>query len=270
LPFIGIVKKQGRFSITMQWNELTVISCYIFPNVDDTIYEEFLNELDDGIQEAGKDLIIGGDFNSKSVLWGCKHDNIRGDRLARWCASRDMILVNIGNQPTCVRPQGTSIVDVTWSNSTVKSRITQWIVLEDETLSDHKYISFVVITDKNNCTVHRKKKYVRWAYKKFNNDMYKEALEWSCMGQTPELDVGKAAKLAQEALTTACDYSMPRAKPIRKDSVYWWNPIIAELRKACYTARKRWQKAKMDKSTNSILEMEEVYRARKKDLRNEI
>lgn len=123
----------------MQWNELTVISCYIFPNVDDTIYEEFLDELDDGIQEAGKDL-IGGDFNSKSVLWGCKHDNIRGDRLARWCASRDMILVNIGNQPTCVRPQGTSIVDVTWSNSTVKSRITQWIVLEDETLSDHKYI----------------------------------------------------------------------------------------------------------------------------------
>lgn len=63
---------------------------------------------------------------------------------------------------------------------------------------------------------------------------------------------------------------MPRVVPIRKDSVYWWNDKIANLRKICYNARRRWQKAKSTGSIEVVLEREEVYRACRKDLRSEI
>jgi len=114
-----IKRKQGHASISLQWKDIVVISCYISPNVQDNVYEEFLDELDDSIMEAsGLNVIIGGDFNSKSTLWGCPYINARGDRLERWCASRDLVILNSGNRPTCVRAQGTSIVDLTWCNST--------------------------------------------------------------------------------------------------------------------------------------------------------
>lgn len=102
--------------------------------------------------------------------------------------------------------------------------------------------------------------------------MYKESIKWSCVGQTPELDIEKAAKWVQEVLTNACDYSMPRAKPPKKDSVYWCNPTIVSLRKECHKAGRKWQKAKAkkDKSIILILKLEDIYKENKKDLRNEI
>lgn len=161
---IGLLKKQDRFSVVMQWSDLMVISCYISPNVDDRVYEEFLDELDDNVMEADCYIILGGDFNSKSMLWGCSHTNNRGDRLARWCASRDLVIVNSGNQPTCVRPQGSSVIDITWSSPSVRRtapRIAMWRVMEEETLSDHKYISFAIYIDSRARVAHKKKKYVR-------------------------------------------------------------------------------------------------------------
>lgn len=46
-----------------------------------------------------------------------------------------------------------------------------------------------------------------------------------------QMQIRKAAQWVQKALTSACDYSMPRVAPIRKDSVYWWSCKIADLRK---------------------------------------
>lgn len=48
----SIKKRQGRFSISVQWRDLVVICCYISPNVDDNIFEEFLDELDDNVMDA--------------------------------------------------------------------------------------------------------------------------------------------------------------------------------------------------------------------------
>lgn len=65
--------------------------------------EEFLDELDECVDEADTDILIGGDFNSKSTLWDCSSTNARGDRLAHWSASRDLMVLNVGIRPTCVR-----------------------------------------------------------------------------------------------------------------------------------------------------------------------
>lgn len=53
--------------------------------------------------------------------------------------------MNIGNAPTCVRHQGSSIVDLTWTSPSMTSRVSEWIVREDlELLSYHVYITFKI------------------------------------------------------------------------------------------------------------------------------
>lgn len=142
----GVLQKQGRFSVTMKWGTLTAVSCYISPNVNDEVFEEFLDELDNSLSEAGigQEIILGGDFNAKALLWGSSYTNSRGDRLSRWCASKDLILLNTGNQPTCIWHQGVSVMDITWCNSKIKPHITDWTVLSEKTLSDHCYIAYSV------------------------------------------------------------------------------------------------------------------------------
>ncbi|XP_025267884.1 uncharacterized protein LOC112639132 [Camponotus floridanus] len=249
LPIYGVLKKRGRYSVSLQWKKLTIVSVYISPNVSIETYEEFLDELDLHVQEATEDLLIAGDFNSKAILWGCNYNCPRGDRLSYWITSRDLILVNQGSKPTCVRHQDSSIVDITWCNITLRPHIENW----------------------------EKKRYIRWSYTKFDEDKFREAIEWSYIEAPQNINIPTTedtiecpAQWVQE--TNACDYAMPRAKQITKDKVYWWSSKINDLRKTCMTSRKKWQRAnrRRNKDINLIIFLEDRYREDKKNLRNEI
>lgn len=169
-----IKRRSGRYSTSIQWNDYVFVSCYISPNVDINEFEEFLDELDNIVTDAQEyKIIIGGDFNSKSTMWGASQTNTRGDRLERWSSSRDMILVNYGNKPTCIRSLGSSIIDLTWCNYSAKSQIISWEVMDLETLSDHAYIIFTIGTNKVYSVLRHKRRYVRWSHKKMDIDRYR-------------------------------------------------------------------------------------------------
>jgi len=78
-----------------------------------------LDELSTTIHAIGGNLVIvTGDFNSKSTLWGSPRTDWRGSAMKRWAAGLDLRLVNNGATPTCVHDQGSS-VDLTWSSADV-------------------------------------------------------------------------------------------------------------------------------------------------------
>lgn len=271
----GILLKQGQYSIALKWGDLTVVSCYISPNVDDTEFNDFLIEMEEMVLLAGSNTIIGGDFNSWSTMWGSTLTDTRGSKLSRWAATNDVRLINVGKKPTCVRPQGTSVVDLTWSTPDLGNKIKLWTILEHLTMSDHKYIYFEVyftMYKGRNEAVASKKKYPRWSSRKLNEEMFKENLEWSCQENINDFNAEGVAKWLKETLSNACDHSMPRAKLYTKTSTYWWNNSIAEVRKQCNKARKNWQKkrSKRTVSHEEILIAETMYRDLKDKLRREI
>lgn len=122
-------------------------------------------------------------------------------------------------------------------------RIDAWAVLSDYTASDHLYIGFVIrgSEEKN---VHRARKYIRWCHKKIDEDIFKETLEWSCI-RTPsqELTAEESGHeirvLSQMHATQPC-----LVLGAYIEIVYWWNDHIAELRRICLGARKKWQRLK--------------------------
>lgn len=124
-----------------------MVACYISPNVDDGEYSYFLNELDTVISELEHHrTVIAGDFNAKNKMWGARLTNSRGEKVARWAASKDLRLLNVGNNPTCVRHNGDSVVDLSCSTADIHYCISGWQVLDEFTYSDHLYIAFTINT----------------------------------------------------------------------------------------------------------------------------
>lgn len=67
--------------------------------------------------------------------------NARGYTLEKWIDEKRMIVLNDGETETCVRAQGSSMVDVTIATEKAASQIVEWKVdSEAETLSDHRYV----------------------------------------------------------------------------------------------------------------------------------
>lgn len=128
---IKVAFKEDEF-VAIELREMVIISCYISPKKILREFSRTLKELENSIRtlEKGKQVIIGGDFNAHSLTWGSKRNMDKGIRLAKWAERNNLILKNIGDLPTCVRPQGVSVVDLTWATPSVANRIKEWTVEE--------------------------------------------------------------------------------------------------------------------------------------------
>jgi len=126
----------------VKYKNLFVISVYISPSKNDRDFNVTLDRLST-IRGSGGNCIVAGDFNAKLLLWGSPRTSWRGSVLERWAAGLDLRIVNVGNEPTCIRTNGTSIIDLTWSSASVCRLFSDWRVLtETVSLSDHRYIIY--------------------------------------------------------------------------------------------------------------------------------
>lgn len=132
----------ARDFVIVRCGHLYVVSIYISPSIR---VDEFLNiieELGRHIRNVEGEIIVCGDFNAKSRLWGNAVTNKRGNLLEEWAAQYNLRLGNVGSAPTCIKPQGTSVVDITWHSLYADNYLSEWQVLDTETMSDHVFITF--------------------------------------------------------------------------------------------------------------------------------
>lgn len=145
---------------------------YISPNADIGIYRGFLDELDDLIALTnGGGLVLCGDFNSHATMWSSNATDARGLLLENWAAGHDLRLINSGTAPTCIRPQGDSIIDITWVTADLIRHVTKWCVRQDmESLSDHQCITFGIGGPLSRIRGSSTSTYPRWNVKKINKE----------------------------------------------------------------------------------------------------
>lgn len=160
---------------------LLIVSCYISPNTNRNFYIGFLDDLESAMLGTNGSIILAGDFNAHSVSWGSRLNSGKGDLLREWTAGRDLRLANCGNVPTCVRPQGSSCVDLTWASADLIGRLIEWKVLEGvETLSDHELISFQVGVDGVPAAARPRPSRASWNLKRMDVTSFHCHLDWSC------------------------------------------------------------------------------------------
>lgn len=64
----------------------------------------------------------------------------RGEYLLKWAADTGVKILNEGNEPTLIRKNGTSYIDMTMITDGGRTPTPLWQVLSEETLSDRRYV----------------------------------------------------------------------------------------------------------------------------------
>ena len=204
-------------TITISGKSLDVFSFYIPPNANSI--EKCFDEI---VANSKNSLIMLGDANSHSKLWGCDHDDRRGDQMLERIEYYDLTILNDGSitrisSPT-VRP---SAIDLTICSNNL-ALDAKWKTLADSMGSDHLPILIDMGTEcvvRQNC-IERfdRTKCIDWEKYKKNVDIKIEVIA------EPENDPELYHKLVNIICTCAKE-----SKPIvqRKRVAYnpqpWWN-----------------------------------------------
>ncbi|XP_074036343.1 uncharacterized protein [Leptinotarsa decemlineata] len=238
-----------------------IISCYSSGNDNIERLEKTLQELEQRIRTSRTEVIITGDFNAKSPEWGMNFSDARGHKMTEWIAANNLIVVNHGEKPTFVHQSYGSILDLTISTENIRPLITQWNVLDDESLSDHRYIIFEVRNDRSVAGKHRS--YKGWQVKRLDQEKLKEIAS--------ELDENQGPVTPEEfsmKLKEICNAVMPRKRgSTTRKPVYWWNDEIAELRKQCLKKRREHTRNAKNAPLIENERLWEAYKKTKKRLR---
>ncbi|KFM60477.1 hypothetical protein X975_02635, partial [Stegodyphus mimosarum] len=90
-------------------------------------------------------LIITGDFNAKSRVWGSPITDPRGSKIQDFVTAHDMCIINDSDSPpTFTGSRENSWIDLTILRNKTGLRIENWKIAKRNTLSDHNAINFEI------------------------------------------------------------------------------------------------------------------------------
>lgn len=90
-------------------------------------------------------LVIGADANAHHIGWGSSNINRRGEYLAEYISSTDLVIVNSGNTPTFVNSVRQEVIDITLVSVSLYNYLIDWHVSEEPSFSDHMFITFKLL-----------------------------------------------------------------------------------------------------------------------------
>lgn len=137
---------KGPGFVWVKIDEIHVYCVYMSPNCTLTEYEAFLHNLHGSVCGKTGGILTGGNLNAKSPIWGAPQEDERGRILSEWLAAENILVSNVGAAPTFQRGDSKSIIDVTLITEDMVGKVEGWKVLEEETLSLHRYITFACWT----------------------------------------------------------------------------------------------------------------------------
>lgn len=127
--------------------EIIICSAY-FPGINEAgrnVISDKLNKLIEYCNSKHIELIVGCDANAHNIIWGSKNDCARGKVLLEYLTTNNLFLVNEGDSPTWERNSSQDVIDITFSTQIISRKVKFWKVLDQESDSDHNYISMEII-----------------------------------------------------------------------------------------------------------------------------
>ena len=163
-------------------------------------------------------IIVCGDFNAKSTLWGSPKADSRGKSLENILQKTDVVVLNTGS-PTRYFKQGYSHIDLSFSSPNI-ANLTNWEVLEKTCGSDHNLVQLDLSTYICNENTNRP----RWVYSKADWPLF-SAL---CDKNLAELDLDDELEELNESITEAIIMAAEASIPTssgkgKKRHAYFWN-----------------------------------------------
>lgn len=221
--------------------DFTIYSCYFSGNREIHELATSLGQIGERIKQNKETAIVSGDFNAKSPQWGMPFTDYRGVEVTEWIAENELTVINTGVKPTFERLHHSSILDLTLATTDIARRICGWKTLDEESLSDHKYLQYEIKQQK--APLRRMKICNGWNSRKLDVKALEEAIEQIMKNTRTTSNEGFS-----RILTEISDQAMPKKKVLQgRPPVYWWNSEIAEIRRKCNSFRHKYTRgAKRD------------------------
>lgn len=228
-----------------------IYCCYFSPNIS---FEDFGKRVDRLMEDVGTkrgEKIIMGDINAKSPAWGSPIEDRRGEYWNEWMAALDLAVLNDGRKPTFIRGNTKSYIDVTCSTKQLQNEISNWEVLDEETATEHQYISFEIETRTKKAAKIRNKYVCDW-------EVFKELSSWK---------IEKQSKRENDIETIIKDaYKTSLIKTENSRVPFWWNSEIRDKRSECLGLRREATRLAKHTTRESNHKLE-LYKKSKKELK---
>lgn len=232
---------------------MTIISVYISPNTTEDQYAlkvERIVEFSSLEKRNGRSIILGGDFNARSPVWGSNEQNQKGAILLDVMLRRDILPVRPIGGPTFERGNSVSYLDfVAVTPELVRNERVISRVLSIESASDHKYILTDIkapSTDEPNTNYN----FSRWRITTHGLNRLKTALDRNLIAE----GINEGSHLSEEQerrflsiIKKICEESLDKVeagKGKRTRNNPWWNQEIKEVRTKVHRMRRKIQKAR--------------------------
>ncbi|XP_023310320.1 uncharacterized protein LOC108917090 [Anoplophora glabripennis] len=260
IEVLNVTMEEGYICIELR--KCRIYCCYSSPNIS---LDRFKANLDGVMEDSRKtdgETIILGDLNVKSPQWGSDVTDPRGEYLMEWLAATDMTTLNTGETPTFSRGNSVSFIDVTCATANIAKKINKWQVLEEESLSDHRFIYFEIEDQ-----IHTKKG-VEKEKPVYDWDCFRTTLEWR-VKVANTLNAGSVAKECTQMLKETCGASQVHRSVKQKSLLpYWWSSEIELQRAKCIRSRRRLTRSNGDNDKNGENVIKEEYKKSKKKLKD--
>ena len=119
-----------------------IILCSIYWDGRIDTFPEKAVETIEKANAEGHTLILGGDVNARSKLYGSNETDKRGKYLEKLFLSKNITFLNSGDKPTCTASVKGSVIDITGITNTMEDIVHNWRVSNKESFSDHNIIEF--------------------------------------------------------------------------------------------------------------------------------
>ncbi|XP_072400410.1 uncharacterized protein [Diabrotica undecimpunctata] len=210
----------------------TITNIYDAPGGDNNVT---LDKHKTQLETDPNKTILAGDFNAKHTSWGGNTTDSRGQDIIDWTTLHHIYIHNKHNSPpTFLTLRGKSWIDLTLTKNTT---VNDWMVVEEETLSDHQYITFNIHRrTQNNLNINKHKLNITHINKDKLNTLI-NTKDWDLSG-TINL---KAERLQQDIIQITKESSRKERKN-RTPNQIWWSEELDKLKKATNKCRRKYQK----------------------------
>lgn len=246
-----------RGYVRIYFKDLVLYVCYISPNISMAQFEGYIDEIMHKATTERTEVILLGDLNSKSPLWGSKIEDAKGKYITEWLSSKNWAVINEGDAPTFIRGDSRSHIDITFSTEKISAKIKNWKVLPEETMSLHQYITFNIDGLVSTNAMERRNASV------INKIIFGKQLQISRY-KNQNIDVETMRKIIKDAQ----EQSTKKNGEKRKAQPYWWNTEIETQREKCTNLRRKIKRMRKNRATQqeALRCMENNLKSNRKEL----
>jgi ribonuclease HI len=211
------------------YKEIICCSVYLPYDSDTPPPTRELSEVINYANSSSTPIILGCDANSHNELWGSTNTNNRGTALMEYILSENLIILNRGSRPTFINSIREEVIDISLCSPSIAEEISNWHVLQEDSLSDHQIIQFELKSNHIDPKTYRNRKSTDWNF-------YKERLIGGFHHLPKEIktenELDSATKTLTDLLISCFEISCPLKTEKNSKSKSWWTKTLSGLKKA--------------------------------------